>query len=95
MSSGTFEHTNIAHFCLVFMIPPALNSINYLILISQKTSFVHNHVPYKFENDDINILCVEESIYDVKLSKNHFIFMRNLSSSIGFSIRIQRKLCQT
>ena len=79
MSSGTFEHTNIAHFCLVFMIPPALTSINYLILISQKTSFVHNHVPYKFENDDNNIFkyqhCVEESIYDVKFSKNYLIFI--------------------
>ena len=50
MSSGTFEHTNIAHFCLVFMIPPALTSIalyipNYLMLISQNTSFEHISCP--------------------------------------------------
>ena len=88
MSSGTFKHTNIAHFCLVFMIPPALTSINYLMLISQKTSLKIYHFLFKLKNDAISIFkCqklykdydrVEEFIYDVSLSKNYVIFMRNI-----------------
>ena len=47
MSSGTFEYTHIAHFFLVFMIPPALTSINYLNAYIAKTSFEHISRPFQ------------------------------------------------